>query len=530
MPYAIYLLHIFLFRDWIVDDAGISFAYARNLAQGFGLVSQPGLEPVEGYSNFTWVLLLVPFFWLKLFHPIIIPKLLSIFLVFSSFIILQKTFRLISKNPFWITFFCLLLLSINTSFIVWTTSGLENPLYIFLAVILLNQMINLSLVLKNKTVIIISILASLLAMTRPDGILYFFVFVIFMLVNHASFKSTVVNIGVYLAVFTLIYGSFLLFRLLYFKDFFPNPYYVKGGPAFDDLINLLLLKPEIQIKIYQLFNSVVTFWGSLFFLGLSVITAYLIYLKFLTKQHFVLILMLIFSGLTYILLPYDWMGEFRFATSFIILFYVCLLIFAERLIQIVKWQTFGKIIFTGVFIVAFILPSIIDFANRTYHYRLKQAPSFTWIARYVNRYNNYVSMLNVNNASLLLPDIGGAIYYSRLRIYDFGGLTNKTIAKTMMCAEHNLFKKREKDFYDYIFEKIKPTFIHTHGVWTYRAKFDMDERFRRDYIPITEKIEKSDLNKNGRLKLYSGEYIRKDVVNGNLEIFQKITQPKTISN
>ncbi len=45
--------------DWLCDDAFISFRYARHLAEGAGLRFNPGEEPpVEGYSNFLWVLLL----------------------------------------------------------------------------------------------------------------------------------------------------------------------------------------------------------------------------------------------------------------------------------------------------------------------------------------------------------------------------------------------------------------------------------------------------------------------------------------
>jgi len=98
LPFILYLLHVLLFGEWIIDDAGISFAYTRNLVQGYGLVSQAGLEPVEGYSNFTWVILFVPFFWLNLFHPILIPKLISILLVLFSFITLQKTIHLLSDH------------------------------------------------------------------------------------------------------------------------------------------------------------------------------------------------------------------------------------------------------------------------------------------------------------------------------------------------------------------------------------------------------------------------------------------------
>jgi len=51
--------------DWLCDDAYISFRYARHLAQGEGLVFNPAREvPVEGYSNFLWVLWLGASEWL----------------------------------------------------------------------------------------------------------------------------------------------------------------------------------------------------------------------------------------------------------------------------------------------------------------------------------------------------------------------------------------------------------------------------------------------------------------------------------
>ena len=43
---------------FLCDDAFISFRYARNLADGYGLVFNPGGERVEGYSNFLWVTVL----------------------------------------------------------------------------------------------------------------------------------------------------------------------------------------------------------------------------------------------------------------------------------------------------------------------------------------------------------------------------------------------------------------------------------------------------------------------------------------
>lgn len=53
---AIMLEQAILVADFRVDDAYISFSYAKNLASGRGLVFSEGIL-VEGYSNFLWVVL-----------------------------------------------------------------------------------------------------------------------------------------------------------------------------------------------------------------------------------------------------------------------------------------------------------------------------------------------------------------------------------------------------------------------------------------------------------------------------------------
>jgi hypothetical protein len=42
----------------LFDDAMISMTYARNLAQGHGLVWYPGAQPLEGFTNLLWVLVM----------------------------------------------------------------------------------------------------------------------------------------------------------------------------------------------------------------------------------------------------------------------------------------------------------------------------------------------------------------------------------------------------------------------------------------------------------------------------------------
>ena len=43
-----YVLHYLVFSAYFIEDAGISYSYARHLVDGEGLVAYPGGERVEG--------------------------------------------------------------------------------------------------------------------------------------------------------------------------------------------------------------------------------------------------------------------------------------------------------------------------------------------------------------------------------------------------------------------------------------------------------------------------------------------------
>jgi hypothetical protein len=48
-------------RHFAVDDSFISYRFARNLADGFGLSWNPGSPPCEGYTNFLYVVVVAAF-------------------------------------------------------------------------------------------------------------------------------------------------------------------------------------------------------------------------------------------------------------------------------------------------------------------------------------------------------------------------------------------------------------------------------------------------------------------------------------
>ena len=58
---ASYLSLCWALSDWLVDDAGVTFAYSENLVLGHGLVLYPGYSPQEAYSNTLWMLTLAGF-------------------------------------------------------------------------------------------------------------------------------------------------------------------------------------------------------------------------------------------------------------------------------------------------------------------------------------------------------------------------------------------------------------------------------------------------------------------------------------
>jgi len=57
MPTALLIASMWRVSPFTIDDAYISYRYARNLARGLGLVYNAG-ERIEGYTNFLWTLLL----------------------------------------------------------------------------------------------------------------------------------------------------------------------------------------------------------------------------------------------------------------------------------------------------------------------------------------------------------------------------------------------------------------------------------------------------------------------------------------
>lgn len=510
---SVYIAHSLVFRNWIIDDAGISFVYSRNLAEGFGLVSQPGRIPVEGYSNPTWVFMMVPFFWLNSFDPMITPKIISAIMTLASFVIFYSGLKNIQGIGIVNRAVVLFMLAITTPFVIWTSSGLENPLYVLLIVLLF-----FILTLENHSrnhYLAIGIISGLIAMTRPDGMLFIALYPIWLWLNRQDVNNPLWQALTLFAVSVLLtFGSYFLFRMFYFGYPLPNTYYAKESVGFSYFISVAFLIPLADIKLLDLFGSVfgvVRLWG--FLITMST-TLWLIAQGKFNRSYWIITIFLTWTTAIYMLLPFDWMAEYRFATAFYPFFYIFLMLVTGGCIQQLKKPWKQRVSFFALSL--FIALSAGIFLPRTLAFAESPTVTFDSVTeRFALRFNDYAENLNLEDASLLAPDLGGTLYYSNLTVYDLAGLTDPTIARTLYIQD-------KTELHDYIFEIIQPTFIHIHGNFTFSASLEDSPRFEEDYIAICSYIDPVVISTFGN-EMQSGNFIRRDAIEqDNQAAFERI--------
>jgi hypothetical protein len=116
---------------WYVEDAAISFAFARNIAAGEGPVANLGGEYVEGYSNPTWTLALAALALIRI-GPFAGAKLLGLIAGSGAIGYAWRVARrlLPGDAAAWVP----LIVALCPQFVIWNASGLENSFFaLFLA-------------------------------------------------------------------------------------------------------------------------------------------------------------------------------------------------------------------------------------------------------------------------------------------------------------------------------------------------------------------------------------------------------------
>lgn len=129
LPMVVLLANMVRLRSFTIDDAYISYRYARNLARGLGLVYNEG-ERIEGYTNFLWTVLLAAGIKLGIDPEVVAKGLggLSACGALTALFLLARRFRPLGTMPVMATW--LFASSIVQS--GYAVFGLETAFFIFL--------------------------------------------------------------------------------------------------------------------------------------------------------------------------------------------------------------------------------------------------------------------------------------------------------------------------------------------------------------------------------------------------------------
>ncbi|MHC4739151.1 MAG: hypothetical protein ACYS9Y_09640 [Planctomycetota bacterium] len=240
LPFVIILFAagVMLYFGWrvfwfLTDDAYISFRYISNNILGYGYVwNPPPFRPVEGYSNFLWIVLLDIIWRIFDIAPPESSNYLSLFFSFGTLALCAVMFLRIRWNPnirrHLILMLGLVFLGVlsNRTFLAWTSSGLETAMLNFFITLWIYCCIFIRQSSK-RWLFSVSTLASLIYLTRPDGLLFAaataaMVCVAF-LRKHQRFEVK----RLLTASSLLLIVIHLLWRKSFYGEWLPNTYYVK---------------------------------------------------------------------------------------------------------------------------------------------------------------------------------------------------------------------------------------------------------------------------------------------------------------
>ncbi|MCD6385171.1 hypothetical protein J7M23_05270 [Candidatus Sumerlaeota bacterium] len=216
----------------IGEDAFITFRYVENVARGEGLVYNPG-ERVEGFSNFLWLMILVVFRLLGL-DVLTVSKVLAAgansgLMIFCT-LLLRSLLRALAERrylrlPSLVLVLPALFIFFNPMLHYHADRGLETCFYAMLLVMA-------GWLFAEQKWIPAGLGFSAVALTRPEGIFYAGVallFLIWLMIWQSKTNASLHynQLLKFVVPIFVLFGGFLIWRRLYFGYWLPNTVYAK---------------------------------------------------------------------------------------------------------------------------------------------------------------------------------------------------------------------------------------------------------------------------------------------------------------
>jgi arabinofuranosyltransferase len=225
-PAALLLYNLLAASPLTIDDSYISFRYARNLADGLGLVYNAG-ERIEGYTNFLWTLLLA--LGIKLgADPTITAKVMGGGAALGTLVVVYRLSERLQPYRF-VPALATWLLASSMVFAGYAVLGLETALFIFficLGLLLLTRESE-----EPARFPLSGLCYALAGLTRPEAPLY--LGLAMLLLGRQMFARQNLIRGL---LFAAVIGTHLLWRHGYYGAWLPNSFSAKTGNLHDQLL------------------------------------------------------------------------------------------------------------------------------------------------------------------------------------------------------------------------------------------------------------------------------------------------------
>ncbi|HVY45350.1 MAG TPA: hypothetical protein VHB21_05700, partial [Minicystis sp.] len=305
LPAMVLLGEMWRAHPFTIDDAFISYRYARNFAHGLGLVYNAG-ERIEGYTNFLWTVLLAGGIRLGL-EPDTLAKVMG---AASALGALAVTYALAGRLRSFRTAPCVATWLLATTIVGsgYAVFGLETPLFVLLV------LGGLELFLRETGGVMrgkkarddapeptafpwSGLVFALAGLTRPEAPMYLGVPMLFL--GRRFFGRQNLLRG---ALFAAPVAAHVLFRHAYYGTWLPNTLGAKTGN-----LQSQVQAGEAYIQNYVL-NQGPVVWFALLGLAIAIVLARRDLLAIAALGTCVLVYVVIVGG--------DWMPYFRFMAPF----------------------------------------------------------------------------------------------------------------------------------------------------------------------------------------------------------------------
>jgi hypothetical protein len=413
-----------LYFDYIAEDAFISFRYARHLSEGRGLVWNDG-ERVEGYTNPLWVFMLAGMNRLggdMLISARIIGLVCGVGMLIVTWLLAGR----IGLTGWW-RGLPALFLACNGAAALWAYAGLETALFTLLVLSGVYLFFR-RFPARNP---LADFLLCLAALTRPEGILVYFLLLLFGLCLVMSGKDRVSLLRYLLPVlcFALPFGLFLLWRHAYFGCWLPNTFYAKTGGGFAQASQGW----HYTIRFFRHYG------GFLFALPL-ILPAF----KSVDRTAYFSFLLSIVYTAYIVLIGGDSLVRARFFVPLLPFFYLLISLAAAAVIRHVGLRRGPPMAGAALLLLCALFLTLSPSAGGE---KNRQA------VRDLMALGRWLNENGPDRICLALNAAGAVPYYTDYRVIDMLGLNDRHIARRKMPAMGKGFRGHEKYDADYVLSR-----------------------------------------------------------------------------